>query len=179
MYISRYPTMSAELPPFPDTAGHRDSSVSLPPSSPEPPVSPTTHLPVPSAVDLPAVPPVRVGHPLKAAVSIGAVGGGPTASHPPGLRPELPAHATSPADSTDTSRYSDSEADAPLSPEVCADREANASAQSSTSQEGRSSVQNRLALRALPLPPSRPAASSVQIVQLHKSPSSSSRYGYL
>jgi hypothetical protein len=167
MYISRYPTMNAELPPFPDTAGHRASSVFLPLSSSELPVSPTASFPEPSAVDLPvSVRSEGDGHPLKAAVSIGAVGGRPTPSHPPGHRPELPAHTTSPVDALQ-------------SLEGYADREANASAQSRTSHEGQSSGQDRPALRALPSPPSRPALSSAKSVQLHKSPSSSSSYGYL
>jgi hypothetical protein len=166
MYISRYPTTSAELPPFPDTAVHRDSSVSLP-------VSPTTRLPAASAVDIPVtVPPEDVGYPLKAAVSIGAVGGRPTPFHPPGLRPELPPHTTLP-------QYSDFEFDAPPSSEVRVDRETNARAQSRSAREGQASVRGRPTLRALPLPPSRPALSSTQGVHLHKSSSSSSRYGYL
>jgi hypothetical protein len=181
MYISRYPTMSAELPPFPDTAGHRDSSVSLPLSSSEPPASPANHLPAPSTVDLPvAVPSEGIGLHLKAAVSVGAVGGRPTHAHS-APRPELPsAHATSPADSIDASRYSDSEGDASPSLEVGAVRKTSASAQSRAPREVRSSVQGRPVIRALPLPPSRHAPSPAQIVQLHKSPStSSSRYGYL
>lgn len=181
MYISRYPTMSAELPPFPDTAGHRDSSVSLPLTSSEPPASPATHLPAPSAVDLPvAVPSEGVGLHLKAAVSVGAVGGRPTHAHS-APRPELPsAHATSPADSIDASRYSDSEGDTSPSLEVGAVRKTSTSAQSHASREVRSSVQGRPVIRALPLPPSRPAPSPARTLQLHKSPStSSSRYGYL
>jgi hypothetical protein len=177
MYLSRHSTMSVELPPFPDTAGHRDSSASLPLSGPEDPVSPTTRLP---AVDHPVVvPPEGVGL-LKTAVSIGAVGGKPTRTHPPCPHPELPpVHATSPAESADMSQYSDSEADARASSEESA--ETNASAQSGASREGpsRSLVQDRPSLRALPLPSSRPALSHAQSGQLHKSPPSSSRYGYL
>lgn len=178
MYMSRHPIMSAELPPFPDTAGHRDSSVSFLPSGSEDLVSPTTRSP---PVDLPVTVPLEgVGIPLKAAISIGAVGGRPTHTHPPGPRPELPpVYATSPADSTDASQYSGFEADAPtLSAESA---ETNVSAQSGASREGpsRSLVQDRPLLRALPLPSSRPAVSHAQSVQVHKSPSSSSRYGYL
>lgn len=179
MYFSRYPTMSAELPPFPDTAGHRDSSVSLSLSGSEPPVSPATGLPAPSAVDLPVAGSSEgVGLPLKAAVSIGAVGGRPSHAHPP-PRPELPSvHASSLlADTTDADQYSSSKVDAPPSSVVGAFT--GASTQSRASLEGRTSVQDRPALRALPLPPSRPSVSLAQNVRLHKSSSSSSRYGYL
>ena len=173
MYMSRHPIMSAELPPFPDTAGHRDSSVSFPLSGPEDFVSPTTRSP---PVDLPvAVPPEGVGLPLKSAIFIDAVGGRPTHTDPPGPCPELPPTAGS----TDASQYSGSEVGAAVSSAESA--ETNASAQSGASREGpsRSLVQDRPSLRALPLPSSRPAVSHAQSVQLHKSPSSSSRYGYL
>ena len=181
MYISRYPTTSVELPPFPDTAGHRDSSVSFTPSSSERPVSPTTHFPAPSAVDLPvAVPSEGVGLHLKATVSVGAVGGRPTHAHA-SPRPVMPSsHTTSLADSINASRYSDSKRHAPPSLEVGAVKKTSANARSHASREVRSSVQDRPVIRALPLPPSRPAPSPAQSVQLHKSPSSSSsRYGYL
>lgn len=181
MYISRYPTMSVELPPFPDTAGHRDSSVSFPPSSSEPPVSPATHLPALSVVDPPvAVPSEGLGLHLKAAVSVGDVGSRPTHAHAP-PRPVMPSsHATSLTYSINASRYSDSKRHAPPSLEVGAVRKTSANAQSRASPKVRSSVQDRPVIRALPLPPSRPAPSPAQSVLLHKSPSSSSsRYGYL
>ena len=191
MYISRHSTMSVELPPFPDTAtANRDSSASLPLSSSEHHASShRARLPA-FAADLPVDVPLEGGgvggsSPLKAAVSIRAVGGGrPTYAHPPGPHPEsfLPALAAPPVDSSDASQYTDSEAGEPPSPEEGAGavREANANAQSRASREGgQSSVQDRPAPRAPPLPPSRRALSSARSVKLFKSPSSSSRYGYV
>jgi hypothetical protein len=178
MYISSDATISGELPPFPDTASHRDSSVSLPRSTPSPSGWPATRLPALSAVDLPVgVPPERIGSSLKAAVSIGAVGGRPAHAHllPPAPHPNLlSARATSSAGATDGGQYSDSEGDAPPS---SAARNTKASAQSGASREGQSSVQGHPALRTLPL--SRSLLSHAQRVKLHKLPSSSSRYGYL
>lgn len=178
MYISRDATMSGELPLCPDTAVHRDSSVSLPRSTSSPSGWPATYLP--SVVDLPvAVPPEGIDSSLKAAVSIGAVGDRPTHTHllPPAPHPKLlSARATSSAGATDGSQYSDSEGDAPPSSEASAARDTNASAQSGASREGQSSVQDYPA-RILPL--SRSLLSHAQRVKLHKLPPSSSRYGYL
>jgi hypothetical protein len=180
MYISSDATISGELPPFPDTASHRDSSASLPRST-SPSGWPATRLPALSAVDLPVGDsPEGIDSSLKAAVSIGAVGGRPAHAHllPPAPHPNLlSARATSSAGATDGSRYSDSEGDAPPSSEASAARNTKASPQSGASREGQSSVQGHPALRTLPL--SRSLLSQSQRVKLHKSPSSSSRYGYL
>jgi hypothetical protein len=181
MYISSDATLSGELPPFPDTAVHRDSSASLPRSSSSPSGWPATRLPALSAVDLPvSVTPESIGSSHKAAVSIGAVGGRPTHAHllPPAPHPNLlSARATSSAGATYGSQYSDSDGDAPPSSEVSAARDTKASAQSGASREGQSSAQDHPAPRTLPL--SRSLLSHAQSVKLHKSPSSSSRYGYL
>ena len=181
MYISSDATISGELPPFPDTAVHRDSSVSLPRSTSSPSGWPATRLPTLSAADLPmSVTPESIGSTLKAAISVGAVGGGPTNAHlrPPAPHPNLlSARVASSVGATDGSRYSDSEGDAPPSSEVSAARDTKASAQSGASREGQSSVQDHTALRTLPL--SRSLLSHAQRVKLHKLPSSSSRYGYL
>ncbi|KAF8501402.1 hypothetical protein F5888DRAFT_1671977 [Russula emetica] len=177
MYISSDAIISAELPPFPDTAVHRDSSSSLPLST-SPSGWPATRLP--AALDLPVtVAPKGIGSsPLKAAVSIGAVGGGHAHLPPPTPPPKLlSARATSSAGATDGSQHSDSEGDAPLSSEVSAARDTKASAQSGASREGQSSVQNHPEPRTLPL--SRSLLSHAQRAKLHKVPSSSSRYGYL
>jgi hypothetical protein len=179
MYISSDATISGELPPFPDTAVHRDSSASLPRSTSSPSGWPATRLPALSAGDLPvSVTPEGIGSSLKAAVSVGAVGGGPTHLLPPAPHPNLlSARATSSVGATDGSRYSDSEGDAPPSSEVSAARDTKASARSGASREGQSSGQDPPALRTLPL--SRSLLSQSQRVKLHKLPSSSSRYGYL
>jgi len=179
MYISRDPTMSTELPPFPDTAGQRDSSTSLPMSTSSPFGSPATRLLAPSAADLPrAAPPVSIGSPLKAAVSVGAVGGKPTQALLAPPLELLSTHTTSPAHSTSASRYPDSKGDAPPLPEESATRDTKA-LQSGASREGQSLVQDHPTIRVPPLPQSRRLLSHVQSIQLHKSPSSSSRYGYL
>lgn len=173
MFISRDATMSTELPLFPDTAVHRDSSASLPRSTASPSGWPAARSPALSAADRPvAVPPERLGSSLKYAVSIGAVGGGPTDTHllPPASYPSLlSTRARSSTGATNGSQYSDSESDAP--------RSSAAGAQSGASREGQSSVQGNPAPRTLPL--SRSLLSHAQRVKLHILPSSSSRYGYL
>ena len=180
MYISQDATMSAELPPFPDTAVHRDSSASLPRSTTLPSGWPVTRLPVLSAADLPFdVPPERIGSSLKAAVSIGAVGGGPAHVHQHPFAPHpklLPTRTTSLIGATNGRQYSDSEGDAPPSSEVSAARDTRAGAQSGASREGQPSAQGHPTLRRLPL--SRSLLSHPQRVKLHKLPSSS-QYGYL
>jgi hypothetical protein len=181
MYFSRDATMSAELPPFPDTAVHRDSSASLYRSITLPSGWPATRLPAQSAVDRPvSVPPEGIGSSLKASVSVGAVGGRP--AHPL-LRPLAPhaklpsARTKSPPGAADESQYSNSEGDAPPSSEASAARDAKAGAQSGASREERPSVHDHPALRTLPL--SRSLLSQAQQIKVHKLPSSSSRYGYL
>lgn len=181
MYISSDATISGELPLFPDTAVHRDSSASLPRSISSPSGWPATRLPALSAVDRPVdVPPEGIGSSLKAAVSIGAVGGRPIHPHqlPSAPHPNLlSARTTALAGATDGIQYSDSERDAPPMSEVSAARDTKASAQSGASREGQSSVQDRPAHRTLPL--SRSLLSHSQRVKLHKLPSLSSRHGYL
>lgn len=90
MYLSRNSSTFVELPPFPAAAVQHDSSVDLPV----------------------IVPDEGAGFPLKAAVSIGAVGG--RHLHRPTTHPELP--LISPGYSTDQSQYSDSEVDSPPPP---------------------------------------------------------------
>jgi hypothetical protein len=185
MYISQDATISGELPLFPDTP-HRDSSASLPQSTSSPSGWPRNRLPAPS--DLPVdVPPEGIGSSLKAAVSIGAVGGRPTHPHLLPLAPHptlLSARATSSASATNGSQYSDSEGDAPPSSEASAARDTKASAQSGASREGQSSVQGNPALRTMPLSRSPLSRSLLPHdrdprVKLQKIPSSSSRYGYV
>ena len=181
MYISSDAT-NGELPLFPDTPVHRDSSASLPRSNSSPSGWPGTRLPALSAVDLPvSVTPEGIGSSLKASVSVGAVGGSrPTHARLLPLAPHpnvLSARATSSAGATYGSQYSDSEGDAPPSSEVSAARDTKASAQSGASRKGQSSAQDHPAPRTLPL--SRSVVSHSQKVKLHKSPSSSSRYGYV
>ncbi|KAI9512974.1 hypothetical protein F5148DRAFT_560840 [Russula earlei] len=97
MYFSRDSTVASELPPFPAAAVQRDSSVDLP-------VAP---------------PPEDVGLRPKAALSIGAVGGRQRPARPRVPHPQRPpVRLVSPDDSTDASRYSDTEPDSPPSPEV-------------------------------------------------------------
>jgi len=183
MYISRDATMNAELPPFPDTAVHRDSSASFPRTTSSPSGWPASRFPAPSLVDSPVtVPPEGIGSSLKAAVSVGAVGGRPTHAHlpPPAPRAKLQsARVISSAGATNGSQYSDSEGDAPPSSEVSAARDTKASVQSGASREGQSSVQDHPALRTRNLPLSRSLLFHAQRVKLHKFPSSSSRYGYV
>lgn len=171
MYISRDAILSAELPPFPDTAVLRDSS--------GPSGWPAARFPALSEDDLPVdVSPEGTSSTLKAALSTGAVGGRPllppSTPHP---KP-LSARATPPAGANQHSR---SEGSAPPSFVVSAVRDTKAPTQSGASGEGRSSVQDRPAPRILPL--SRSSSSQSQRVKLHKVPSlsssSSSRYGYL
>jgi hypothetical protein len=180
MYISRDASISGELPLFPDTPVHRDSSASLPQSTSSPSGWPRNRFPAPS--DLPVdVPPEGIGSSLKAAVSVGAVGGRPTHPHLLPLAPHpnlLSARATSSAGATNGSQYSDSEGDAPPSSEASAARDTKASAQSGASREGQSSVQDNPA-RTLPLSRSLLSHDRDPRVELHKYPSSSSRYGYV
>ena len=186
MYISQDASISGELPLFPDTPVHRDSSASLPQSTSSPSGWPRNRLPALSDVPV-DVPPEGIGSSLKAAVSIGAVGGRPT--HPDlfPLAPHpnlLSTRATSSAGATNGSQYSDSEGEAPPSSEASAARDTKASAQSGASREGQSSVQDNPALRTLPLsrsPLSRSLLSHDRDprVKLQKFPSSSSRYGYV
>lgn len=170
MYISRDPTMSAELPPFPDTAVLRDSS--------GPSGWPGTRFPALSEDDLPVdVPPEGSSSTLKAALSTGAVGGRPLLPPATPHTKLLSARATPLAGANQHSRF---EGDAPPSSVVSAVRDTKAPTQSGASGEGRSSVQDRHALRTLPS--SRSSLSQSQRVMLHKVPSlssSSSRYGYL
>ncbi|KAI0279292.1 hypothetical protein BGY98DRAFT_459394 [Russula aff. rugulosa BPL654] len=181
MFISRDATMSTELPLFPDTAVHRDSSASLPRSTASPSGWSAARLPALSAADRPvAAPPERLGSSLKYAVSIGAVGGGPTDTHllPPASHPSLlSTRAISSTGATNGSQYSDSEGDGPRSSAASAARDTKAGAQSGASREGQSLVQGNPAPRTLPL--SRSLLSHAQRVKLHILPSSSSRYGYL
>lgn len=178
MYISSDDTMNAELPPFPDTAVHRDSSVSLPRSFTSPSGWPATRFPVLSAIDPPmTVPPGGFGSPLKAVVSMDAAAERPADVHilPPAPHPTLPpTRTTSLSGAANGSRYPDSEGEAPPSP---AARDTTAGAQSGASREGPLSDQGHPALQTLPL--SRSLLSHSDSVKLHKVPSSSSRYGYL
>ena len=89
MYFSRN-SSTVELPPFPAAVVQRDSSVD--------------GLPV-------RAPHENIGFPLKAAVSIGAVGG--NKSHLHSLPPVPSVPPASPSDLTDPSQYSDSETGSP------------------------------------------------------------------
>ncbi|KAI0261517.1 hypothetical protein BC834DRAFT_467041 [Gloeopeniophorella convolvens] len=119
MYFSRKSASSAELPPFPTNAGSRDSTLDF---------TSTSASEVESLSAFPAVPvltpPEAALRPLKATVSVGAVGGarGPMATPPPlptpppapqalpspGLSASSPSYYT-----TDASDYSESEAGSP------------------------------------------------------------------
>jgi len=155
MYLSRN-SSTFELPPFPAAVVQRDSSVD----------------------DLPVtVPHESVGFPLKAAVSIGAVGGKKRRLHESASHPELPPlPLASPADSTDPSQYSDSEAGSPPPPPLPSQvrptlrptqplrlsRTTSVNTQSRTSRDRQSTEQSHVprklhVSRALPTPPSRPA----------------------
>ena len=169
MYISCDSTMNAELPPFPDTAVHRDSSASLPRLATSPSGWPATRLPALSAIDVPVdVPPEDIGSSLKAAISLGAVGGRPTHTHllPATPHPKLlSARASSPAGATDGSQYPDSEGDAPPSSEVSVISDTKASPQSGASREGQSLVRDHPALQTLPSSRSLSSHTSGQIVK--------------
>jgi len=186
MYLSRN-SSTFELPPFPAPVVQSDSSVD----------------------DLPViVPHESVGFPLKAAVSIGAVGGKKRHLPSSASHPELPpVPIASPADSTDPSQYSDSEAGSPPPPlpsqvrptlrptqPLRLSRTTSVNKQTSTSRDRQSTEQSHVprkltVSRALPPVPGRPAplrTSSVRSFASTLAPSvsrngstSSSQYSYL
>ena len=168
MYLSRNSTASVELPPFPAAVVQRDSSVGIPV----------------------AVPHEGFGFPLKAAVSIGAVGGKQRLVLPPvaPLEP-APAPLASPADSTDASHYSDTEAGSPPPPPLPSQvrptlqptqplrlgRSASLNMLSRASQDRQPSVQShvprrlnhRPVVRVLPNPPNQTAPLRISSVRSH------------
>jgi len=181
MYLSRN-SSTFELPPFPAPVIQRDSSVD----------------------DLPVIASQEsVGFPLKAAVSIGAVGGRKRHLHSSASHPELPPMPlASPADSTDPSQYSDSEADSPplpplpsqVRPTLRPTQPLRLSRSTPTSRDWQSREQSHVprkltVSRALPPVPGRPAplrTSSVRSFASTLAPSvsrsgstSSSQYSYL
>ncbi|KAI0249166.1 hypothetical protein BJV78DRAFT_1229805 [Lactifluus subvellereus] len=112
LYFSDAFASSVDSPLSPAPAIPTNGSADLPISILESTVhvSPTTPLPATSSIDHSlVVPPEGATRPLKAYVSVGAVGGG--------RRPTDPdTHLVSPADSRDASQYSDSEASPPSQP---------------------------------------------------------------
>jgi len=178
MYLSRN-SSTVELPPFPAAVVQRDSPVD----------------------DLPLTGPHEsAGFSLKAAVSIGAVGGKKIHLHSSASHPELPPMPlASPADTTDPSQYSDSEAGSPPPPPLSSqvrptlqptqplrlNRTTSVKVQAPTSRDRQSTEQSHdprklPVFRALPTPPGQPAqlrTSSVRSFtsRLAPSPSSHSR----
>ncbi|KAH9974823.1 hypothetical protein BJV74DRAFT_183974 [Russula compacta] len=198
MYISRNSTMSVELPPFPVPAVQRDSPVDAP-SNIQPSGPSTTRLPTTSALDFPViVPPEGVGFPLKAAVSIGAVGGRKPHVHPPAAHPELPPVPASPAESSDASQYSDSETSTAPAPQARPTLQPTQPLRLIRTTSENSHVHSRerqlsdRPVHAPQIPRDRAVLLRAQTVQSHASSqssissyshktssSSSSRYGYL
>lgn len=178
MYISRHSAMSVELPPFPVPAVQRDSPVDAP-SNIQP-----------------------FGFPLKAAVSIGAVGGRKLHAHPPAAHPELPpVPLVSPAESSDASQYSDSETSTAVPPpaqvrpklqptqplRLIRTPSENSYAHSREQQLSDRPVHRppliprdrALLLRAQTMQSHASSQSSISSYSHERSASSSSRYGYL
>jgi len=166
MYLSRNSTVSAELPLFPAAVVQRESSADLPV----------------------IVPPEHVGFPLKAAVSIGAVGGRQIYAHPPVAHPELPpVSLASPAHSTDASHYSDTEVESPPPPQARPSMQPTQplrlgktpttntqprtllEQRSSEKSQGPRGVHDRLASRTLPMPPGPPSLARSASLQSYAS----------
>lgn len=167
MYLSHDSPTSVELPPFPAAAVQRDSAIGVPLSS----------------------------LPLKAAVSIGAVGGGRKGRAPP--PPPIPPHPKLPSaslksfdESTDASHYSDSDPGTPpVLPPLPPTQPLRLSRMKSMDAQSRASRSSeRPAFRALPMPPGRrvlrnpsvqSSASTPASSHSHEKSSSSSHPGYL
>jgi hypothetical protein len=181
MYLSDASTPSVELPRLPAPAVQRGSSAELPPLNVQSSVSSTTSLPATSSVEHSlVVPPEGAICGLRAYVSVGAVGGGQRPPLTP--LPPSPAPLTSPADSSDVSQYSDSEATlSPPTRPLRLNRSTSADTQASAARDRKPLEQPRVlraaqwAPHSLPITPGLPASPRTPGVRLHTTSSLSSR----
>lgn len=206
LYFSDAFASSDEPPLSPPSAIYTNGSADLSIASLRLSASPTTPLPATSFIDHAlVVPPEDATRPLKAYVSVGAVGGGRRFTHPPSRSPtSSPAPLVSPADSTDASHYSDSETGPPPSQpsllplfqstqSLRLSRSASVSAHASAEGDRQTlelplvprAVHRRQAPRSLPpTPPGPPKLTRTSIAHLHatrprREASRSSHHGYL
>jgi len=188
LYFGEAFASSVEPPLSPASAIQTNGSVDLPINL-QSPVSPTTALP--SSIDRSlVVPPEGATRPLKAYVSVGAVGGGRRHTDPLTHFPtSSPAPLVSPAYSTDASQYSDSETSPRLSqpPYVLPtlqptqplrlSRSTSVSSQAGAEMDRQTleqpqiprAVHRRQAPRSLPIPPGLPTLTRTSIASLRTS----------